>query len=97
MTKQSRTLSGFGGKKRVPRTGKFPSRSRKSTFELLEDRRVLATLTVGTIQDSLEFGSGQLTLREAIAIVNDQGFSELGLNAAEMAAINTSENGFGTS
>lgn len=40
-------------------------------FETLESRRVLATLTVTTLLDTIDFGDGQLSLREAIFVANN--------------------------
>ena len=53
--------------RRMPRA----SSSRKPRFEILEDRRMLAVLTVNSDAD-FEFNNdnGSLTLREAIAVVN---------------------------
>jgi hypothetical protein len=52
----------------------FQSR-RGLRVEMLEDRRMLAVLTVDTHVDELSFGNGSnsLTLREAIALVNSSG------------------------
>jgi len=48
------------------------SSSRTPRFESLEDRRVLATLTVNADYDSMaDIDDGNLTLREAIRVVND--------------------------
>lgn len=45
---------------------------RNAKFELLEDRRMLAVLTVNSFADSASnIDNGTLTLREAIAVVND--------------------------
>lgn len=46
--------------------------SRKSSFERLEDRRVLATLTVSLATDAqTPVEDGKLTLREAIQYINE--------------------------
>ena len=46
------------------------SRRRKPLFELLEDRRLLAVLTVNTALDTTLAGDGLVTLREAIIAAN---------------------------
>jgi hypothetical protein len=43
---------------------------RKPLFELLEDRRMLAVLTVNTTSDTTMAGDGLVTLREAIIAAN---------------------------
>ena len=48
----------------------FVSRYRKPLFELLEDRRVLAVLTVNSAADNTTAGDGLVTLREAIIAAN---------------------------
>ncbi len=60
------------------------------SFESLEDRRVLAALTVNTNVDALAFGNSTLTLREAIAVVQAGTTAGFGLSASELAQINTS-------
>src|SRR5262245_42053560 len=49
------------------------SYARPLRIEPLEDRRLLAVLTVTTTADNYNFGDGQLTLREAIAMSNPAG------------------------
>lgn len=77
---------------RVSRTGVTRTSSTRSVrlqIEGLEDRCVPAILTVNSLSDAIDHSGGDsvLTLREAIAVVNAQ--STAGLNAAELAQIDT--------
>jgi hypothetical protein len=77
---------------RMPRTNrKAPARSRLSV-EMLEDRLIPATLTVSALADNT-LADSQLTLREAILLVNNGGdaTAALGrsLTSGEAAAVNT--------
>ena len=51
---------------------------RKPLFELLEDRRMLAVLTVNTNLDTSTPGDGLVTLREAIIAANNDTTTDLG-------------------
>jgi CSLREA domain-containing protein len=76
-----------------PRTGE-----RRLRFEPLEDRRMLAVLTVNSTADNNN-SDDFLTLREAILLVNHAGDAEVALGGpltpGEEAQIDTSES-FGT-
>ncbi len=94
------TLKNYGFKKQFNPNKKELStnlfkdcRHRKLGLETLEDRRVLAVLTVNSNLDSVA-GDNFLSLREAIAVVNDNDLgiiAELGrtLTAGENSQINT--------
>src|SRR6476619_5280267 len=86
------TWSFFGGKEqrkqRKPRRqnrGLVAGR-RRPHFEPLEDRRMLAVLTVNSNLDTTA-SDAVLTLREALTVVNAG--STAGLSAAELAQVNT--------
>ncbi len=91
------TWSFFGGKKSGKRNkssrqagrhrGAFGTR--RNRFEHLERRDLLAVLTVNTNSDPGVFGDANLSLREALAVVNAGTTSGLGLSAAELAQIDT--------
>lgn len=51
---------------------------RRLRFESLEDRRLLAILTVNTLADGLAPGDGFVTLREAVLAANTDGVTDLG-------------------
>jgi subtilisin-like proprotein convertase family protein len=51
---------------------------RKPVFELLEDRRMLAVLTVNSALDNVTPGDGLVTLREAIVAANNDTATDLG-------------------
>ncbi|HUY31679.1 MAG TPA: DUF4214 domain-containing protein [Pirellulales bacterium] len=55
----------FSRRKRRTRSTARPAR-RRHALELLEDRSVMATLTVNNLSDAVSPGSGQVTLRQAI-------------------------------
>src|SRR5438045_3858589 len=63
-----------------------PEGRRLNRFEQLEDRRMLAVLTVNTNLDTTASDT-VLTLREALGVVNTG--STAGLSAAELAQVNT--------
>lgn len=66
-------FSWFGGNKKKSKSSSFKpgfGRYRLLRHELLEDRRMLATLTVNVNGDGNIVDNGNLTLREAIAYVN---------------------------
>lgn len=48
-------------------------RNRNPLFELLEDRHLMAVLTVNSIADNTTSGDGLVTLREAIIAANTDG------------------------
>src|SRR5262245_9500436 len=52
--------------------------TRRSTFENLEERALLATLTVNSPLDNLTGGDGLVTLREAIVAANSNSTTDLG-------------------
>jgi hypothetical protein len=66
---------------------------RRNRFERLEDRHLLAVLTVNTISDTTA-ADAVLTLREALAVVNSG--STAGLSAQELAQVNTTNTALGT-
>jgi hypothetical protein len=76
---------------RTPRTVRKAPARRQLHVELLEDRRVPANLTVSTLADNL-VADGQLTLREAVLLVNNGGntTAALGrsLSSGEAGAVN---------
>lgn len=53
-------------------------RNRKPLFELLEDRHLMAVLTVNSIADNTTSGDGLVTLREAIIAANTDGSTDGG-------------------
>lgn len=67
---------------------KMPTRLR---FEALEDRRMLAVLTVNTLGDTIDHspGNSALSLREAIEVVNTSSTS--GLTPQELSQINLAQ------
>ena len=92
------TWSFFGGKKsgkrkqsgrQTARRGRSTLGARLSRYEHLERRDLLAVLTVNSNVDPGAFGDANLTLREALAVVNAGTTSGLGLSAAELAQIDT--------
>src|SRR5688572_21453355 len=74
---------------RTPRRARPDANRARPTLEVLEDRTAPAVLTVNTTTDgAANHSDSQLTLREAIAIVNSG--STAGLSAGELAFVNTS-------
>ena len=71
--------------KRRSTTGPSPY-SRRLRIEPLEDRRLLAVVTVDTLDDTVDFGDGVTSLREAIFATNLVG----GADTIEFAAALTS-------
>ena len=65
-----RTRSGSRPARQSRTARSFVSRRRKPLFELLEDRRLLAVLTVNTASDTTMAGDGLVTLGEAIIAAN---------------------------
>ncbi len=72
------------------------SASRILQLESLEDRRLLAMITVNTSADNLTYGDDEVTLREALEIVEAGDTSSFNLSSQELQQIETSPNGFGT-
>lgn len=75
----------------MPRNARLPGRSdprgsspstrqpaRSLAIEPLEDRRLLAVLTVNTLSDQTVADDGLVTLREAVVAANDNGSTDLG-------------------
>ena len=62
---------------RSPRGGRG-SATRRLSFEPLEPRQLLATLTVNSLLDNSLSGDGLVTLREAIAAANEDALTDLG-------------------
>ena len=71
--------------KRQSTTGPSPY-SRRLRIEPLEDRRLLAVVTVNTLDDTVDFNDGVTSLREAIFATNHGG----GADTIEFAAALTS-------
>lgn len=90
-----RAALGFRQTRGVGREFRGQRYRRSLRVEALEDRRVLAALSVNTNVDALAFGNSTLTLREAVAIVQAGTTAGLGLSASELAQISTS-GGFAT-
>jgi len=67
----------FSRRKRRPQASARPAR-RRYTLELLEDRSMLATLTVNNLSDAVSPGAGQVTLRQAIVASESQTATALG-------------------
>ena len=65
-------------RRRVRRTKRRQLSVRNATFEVLEDRRLLATLTVNSPLDNVTAGDGLVTLREAIIAANINSATDLG-------------------
>ena len=67
--------------------------------EILEDRCLLATLTVNTLSDGVASDDSAITLREAVLLVNDGGDANAALGRSlspgELAQIDTSMEAFG--
>lgn len=61
--------------RRQPRNA---ARQRRLSFEPLENRRLLAVLTVNSLLDNTTVGDGQVTLREAITAANTDSTTDLG-------------------
>jgi hypothetical protein len=67
----------FSRRKRRRKQAARPAR-RRHTLELLEDRSVLATLTVNNLTDAVSPGTGQVTLRQAIVASENHTATALG-------------------
>src|SRR5215213_5328432 len=92
------TWSFFGGRKPSKRNKSLRqvanrrvngSGTRLSRLELLEQRHLLAVLTVNTNSNPVAFGNTELSLREALTVVNAGTTAGFGLSAQELAQINT--------
>ena len=68
--------SGRGRRKQRRRRSRQVSRTLQ--FEPLEDRQLLAVLTVNSLLDNTPAGDGLVTLREAIAAANADAATDLG-------------------
>jgi predicted outer membrane repeat protein len=71
--------------------------SRRPRFELLEERALLATLTVNSPLDNITSGNGLVTLREAIIAANTNSTTDLGQIASGADTIQFDPAVFGTS
>src|SRR5262249_42489568 len=71
--------------KRQPRT-LAPGR-RRPHFETMEDRRMLAVLTVNSLADNTTGGDGLVTLREAIIASNNDALTDLGQTGSDVDTI----------
>jgi hypothetical protein len=73
---------GFGvsGKqsKKLRRSRRQPAKRRRTLFEELENRNMLAVLTVNSALDNVTGGDGLVTLREAIIAANNDALTDLG-------------------
>ena len=78
MNVRQRSKSQARRRRQQSRIGGDPSysRSRRLWLEPLEDRRLLAVLTVDSAEDNLE-SDGQITLREAIVAANNDAVADL--------------------
>jgi predicted outer membrane repeat protein len=95
----------FGGneqpkKRKSPRTkrqprGLAPGR-RRPRFETMEDRRMLAVLTVNSLADNTTGGDGLVTLREAIIASNNDAVTDLGETGSDVDTIQFSPGLTGT-
>jgi hypothetical protein len=91
----------FGGERRNKQRKRRQLQARQSmgfgrrrpSYEHLEQRHLLAVLTVNTTSDTTATDAF-LTLREALTVVNSG--STAGLSAQELAQVNTTAQGLGT-
>ena len=73
-----RTTLGIAPHRRGLRVKRRVPARRRANFELLEDRRLLTTLTVNTLSETKLAGDGLVTLREAILAANSNTATDLG-------------------